>query len=329
MKVTSKPVALVLIGALAVGVVLVVSYEILATGQKIRLSSDYFGVPVPLPGAPERSFTRIEIQAELFERADGEGKVRFHEGALTFDEFGDPTAESRSAWTAMGVTLRPVGGDDPRNKGRRLYELVFPGGFLARRLYLVLAPESAAGHRLLIRMNEEPPPPIDPGEPAGWRDQLLALRDPLAPIDPSAGEPLRFPLLLEMDQFFWRSHRPDRVPQFGTIRIEYQADGRASLTRDRNSRTFTAFGDTAMTTLVAYGPTPGTFKKLPHRDPSGRGRMLLEFLPEEEAQDWRYQVVLASQMGGPHRLLIREGDELRYVLSLSDAPEDPFSFLTE
>lgn len=291
----------------------------------LRLRTDGLPTPLVIPGNPlERAVTSVEIRGELAGDGggDGEGTLTLDESTFTFNEFGDAAVAKPKVPEPGRVTFKRVKQGEADEK-RRLYEVVFADGSLRGRMFLVLSDGAAGPHRLLVRgtgggdRGDKPGLIGEAAPPA----QVLDLYGLPAVTEPLPAGPLRPPLTLLALSPAVPGRAGDGV-NGGLRRVEIRGapDGPAELDLDPNHLVFNAFGDVVGTTLIGYTPAKVTLKRLDVQDPAKSGRLLFDVVPDGggKAPAARYQVVLSPTDAGPHRLLVRDGDRLRYVLPLDD-----------
>jgi hypothetical protein len=265
----------------------------------------------------------MEIQGEFPPAGDAKGSIILDESRLTFNDWGNATPAGDRKALPLPVVFRQMQLEQRTEKGnsspllsefrlrkgedRRVYEVEFNDRSFPRQLRLVLSGATGGPHRLLIAPRTAPPAPAS-------RDHLVAILDlhgePGLP-DPLGEAPLRAPFRLTT----LVSAPPDQLHR---IDVHGTPEGAATLDLDPNYLTFNAFGEVVWSTLIGTVPMKATLRRVEAPDPAGKGRRLFEVMPTERKLQERYFVVLSPTEGGPHRLLIRQGEALRQLLPLHD-----------
>jgi len=277
-----------------------------AADQPLRLRTDELPTPLVFPNEPERRVTSVELDGVVHGAAHGKGLLTFHANTLTFDEFGDPTVVEADPGRRVPVILRRIRADDPRER-RRSYEIRFATGSFPKRLHLVLSDGAPSPHRLLIAGITAP----ENRELA--LEQALDLHGAPAVEEPSPdlpqGPQIRLETLAPNFDRLGGGLRPVRI--FGPL------DGLVTFEADPNIFSFDGFGDVSRSTFMGFHPAKVTLNPVDLPDPAGRGRRL--FTVDLKPGPATYALVLAGTKGGPHRLLIKEGNVLTHVLPLHEA----------
>lgn len=136
-------------------------------GNNIHLEALYF-VTGPAAADPKmRSRPARRIRLSVTGTVGSRADLELDPNYLSFDAFGEIALTTAMASFPIAARLRPVAVSDPRRRGRRLVEIV-PQQALRERFLLVLAPNQAGPHRLVVR---------EPGANGAVR-QVAPLRDP-------------------------------------------------------------------------------------------------------------------------------------------------------
>jgi hypothetical protein len=100
------------------------------------------------------------------------------------------------------------------------------------------------------------------------------------------------------------------------VAIHATSNGTASVDLDPNYLGFSSTGEIVSSTLIGKEPIPAKLRRVDIPDPAEQGRRLFEIVAERGNLSARYYLVLSKSEAGEHRLLIRNGDDLQYVLPL-------------
>jgi len=84
---------------------------------------------------------------------DGTGQMELDPNLLTVED-GKITGSTCMGYTPIAVRIKSVDTPDPENKGRKIYDIVPDAGEYKRQYSLVLSPNEAGPHHLLIREGE-------------------------------------------------------------------------------------------------------------------------------------------------------------------------------
>jgi WD40 repeat protein len=301
--------------------------------ELLVLRTDHLPVAITLPDDPaKRRISAVSLDGEISDDG-GKGTVTFDEGEPTFNAFGDATVAAPKKSPPFEVDFRPLGrpGVDrqdqsgrPRQPEQPLYQIVFRDGSCADRLMLRLSNGFSGPHRLLIDQRTERRPGGLYGSFQVSRILELFGRPEIKSPLPDA--PRRDAFLLNTTYAIDVSFLRDRTTRFRNIGVHRGADGKASLDLDPNYISLDPFGEGGSSTLMGHSPLPASLVRSPIQDPQNHGRELYKIVPLGQGENTfgggTFELVLASTIEGPHRLLSREGGALRAVAPLRDTMRD-------
>jgi hypothetical protein len=115
-------------------------------GPKIHFSAIHYAEGKDNP-------RRLIIRGTL----DGRGQLELDPNQLILDSDGNIVGSTALGWTPIPVEIKPADTPDPdkTKKGRKVYDLVPVAGERQRKYSLVLSPNEAGPHDLLIREGEK------------------------------------------------------------------------------------------------------------------------------------------------------------------------------
>jgi hypothetical protein len=301
---------------------------------KLNLQSEYLPTPARLP-TPDGTIEirSVSMQGQLLPNGSGVGSILFDSRAAILNEFGDvreridtppkpiPVTFRRLTEVPEGLSILRPARDIP--EGQNLYALDLPEGAVTGTVRFRLGSNGPGPHRLLL-YSGQPARSGRSGEP-----YVLDL----------TGEPRVQPRLPDRpwsEQFKLSGtyYAPDGL--YRQINIEGTLGGASRLSLDPNRISVTAFGDPYMATLMGFRPQPVTVTLAPAHDPAGLERRLYqvrpedpayalvvgktgvrsgpsyEYRPEDTGNKNRMVLVLGRTETAAHRLLIYEGDTLRF-----------------
>ena len=285
--------------------------------QAIDFTTGYLATPISLPNDPTK-ITALGIKCNLKEQAQGNGTFIIDKSPANFDSFGDARVQQKLPRRTFPVTLRRVG--DPR-ADRQLFRLEFDAGLWLNRIYYVHSFVEYTESRLLIRAETGIPPairvtgvPVFVSRPIKLSQMLPeATRPPRANADKEA---VRDTISLTSYHFHMGGD--------GYMRIYGNLKDSGALIFDSNHVTYGPFGDVGTSTMMAFASQPFKFRRMDIDDPKKMGRRVYQ-LQLRQGQARRKPnarqlfLVVAPHLGGPHRLLVKQGDKITDVQPLHDA----------
>jgi len=88
-------------------------------------------------------------------KLDGPGQLELNPNNLLLDPKGKIQGSTALDWTPIPVQIKLVDTPDPDKKGRKVYDIVPAAGEHKRKFSLILSPNEAGPHHLLIREGEK------------------------------------------------------------------------------------------------------------------------------------------------------------------------------
>jgi hypothetical protein len=262
------------------------------------LRSDPLPTPLEIPGDPlKRRITFIEVAGDLpSSDKEAKGSIFLDNNPVTLYRFGDAQRAIAKNPMPIPVTLKPSS-----NNGRSVTcEVVFADGSMPGCLHLTIANDASDSHRLVINKGV-------------GRTEVLRIVDLYgSPARPDALGDCPLGANVHFTTLYFPEGQPRRISVRGV------RDGAGELELDPNHLGLGLNGYVHSSTCLGYSPIKVHLKPDETADPLKRGRRIYDIVPEKGEQARSFSLVLSPNEAGPHRLLVREGEELVEIHNLVD-----------
>ena len=94
-------------------------------------------------------------QLTLWGTLNGPGQLELDPNYIQMDTYGETGGRTLLGYSPLKVQLKPVAAVDPAKKERQIYDVILEKGQLKQKFSLVLSPNAAGAHRLLVREDDQ------------------------------------------------------------------------------------------------------------------------------------------------------------------------------
>ena len=125
-------------------------------------------------------------------------------------------------------------------------------------------------------------------------------------------------------RYFPSVHGRRAEPTLGYIQLGGVLGGKGTFTHDQNYVRFSPLTGRGSSTLMGFMLRPVKFQEVKITDPANAGRRLLKVNFADGSMKDRYSLVVCPEAAGPHRLIIRDGNNVTHVLPLRPYDQTKF-----